>query len=196
MPTAFLEPVAPPPLESLPRKKWTVCEIEDLISKGCSFKRYELIDGEIIDKKPGKTAPHVLAAMLLQEWLIGIFGFMRVLKGDPVHIDQCNEPEPDLSVLRAPLPELGRKPRPEDTLLVVEVAASTLSFDLSTKSELYGRAGIADYWVLDVNQRRMIVHREPVGGKYTSVVVYREDEAVAPLAGPDSAFRVAAAFGG
>ena len=105
------------------------------------------------------------------------------------------EPEPDVAVLRAPLEELMRKPLPEDVLLLVEVAASTLAMDLSTKADLYARAGIADYWVLDVNQRRMIVHRDPVTGKYSSVVVYREDESVAPLAAPESHFRVAAAFG-
>jgi hypothetical protein len=57
MPSALLEPIAPPPLESLPRKRWTRTEIEELISMGWSGKRYELIDGELIDKKIGRT-PH------------------------------------------------------------------------------------------------------------------------------------------
>lgn len=74
-------------------------------------------------------------------------------------------------MLRAPLKELGRIPQPEDVLLVTEVAASSLSLDLSTKADLYARAGIPDYWVLDVNQRRMIVHRQPAEGKYSSVVL-------------------------
>ena len=76
-----------------------------------------------------------------------------------------------MTVLRAPLKELGRIPQPEDVLLVTEVAASSLSLDLSTKADLYARAGIPDYWVLDVNQRRMIVHRQPAEGKYSSVVL-------------------------
>jgi Uma2 family endonuclease len=196
MPSAFLEPVAPPPLESLPRKKWTVCEIEDLMSKGWyPGDGYELIDGELIDKKPGKNNPHVLATMCIQQRLIGIFGFWRVYKDDPVNVDERNEPEPDLTVLRVPLNELGRKPRPEDALLVIEVAASSLRFDLSTKADLYARVEIPDYWVLDVESRRMIVHREPAGGKYSSVTAYSEDESVAPLAAPESPFHVAAAFG-
>jgi Uma2 family endonuclease len=196
MPSAFLEPVTPPPLESLPRKTWTVCEIEELMSKGWyPGDGYELIDGELIDKKMGKNNAHVLAAMWMQEWLIGIFGFWRVHKEDPVNINERNEPEPDLTVLRVPRNELGRKPRPEDALLVIEVAASSLRLDLSTKADLYARAGIPDYWVLDVESRRMIVHREPAGGKYGSVIVYSEDESVAPLAALESRFRVAAAFG-
>jgi Uma2 family endonuclease len=78
--------------------------------------------------------------------------------------------------------------------LAVEVADSTLRMDLSKKAELYARAGIPDYWILDVQNRRMIVHREPAAGKYVSVVAYREDESVAPLAAPDSEFPVASAF--
>jgi Uma2 family endonuclease len=196
MPSVLLEPVAPPPLDSLPRKKWTVCEIDELLSKGWyPGDGYELIDGELIDKKVGKNNPHVLATMWLLQWLIGVFGFWRVLKEDPVNVDQHNEPEPDLVVLRAPLHELGRKPQPEDVLLVVEVAASSLAMDRSIKAGLYARAGIPDYWVLDVDRRRMIVHREPKDGKYNSVVAYSEEEGVAPLAAPESEFRVQAAFG-
>jgi Uma2 family endonuclease len=199
MPSVFLEAVAPPPLESLPRKKWTRCEIEELISKGWSAKRYELIDGELIDKKMGQDLPHLLARMWIQQWLVAIFGFLRVQSEGPVLMpgtdNERNEPEPDLVVLRAPLHELGRKAQPEDVLLVVEVAASSLRLDLSQKAGLYARAGITDYWVLDTEQRRMIVHREPTGGKYDSVIVYSEDEGVAPLAAPESEFRVAAAFG-
>jgi Uma2 family endonuclease len=194
MPVAFLEAVAPPPLESLPRKKWTVCEIEELIARGWSGKRYELIDGELIDRQMGKNDPHVFAALLMHEWLVQIFGFRRVHKEDPVNVSERNEPEPDLTVLHVPVHELRRKPQPGDVLLIVEVAATTLAMDLSTKADLYARAGIPDYWVLDVNQRRMIVHREPVAGKYSSVAVYSENESVSPLAAPQSEFRVTAAF--
>lgn len=201
MPTAFLEPVAPPPLESLPRKKWTVCEIEELISKGWSEgERYELIDGELIDKRMGKLEPRVVAVLFMHEGLASIFGFRRVRKEDPIGVaaedTERNGPEPDLVVLREPIQHLGmRRPQPKDLVLAVEVAATTLSMDLCNKADLYARAGIPDYWVLDVNQRRMIVHRQPIEGKYSSVVVYREDESVAPLAAPESHFRVAAAFG-
>jgi Uma2 family endonuclease len=196
MSTVLSEPVAPPPLESLPRKKWTVCEIEELMSKGWyPGDGYELIDGELIDKKMGKNNPHVLAALWMHQWLVGIFGFLRVHKEDPVNVNERNEPEPDLTVLRAPLQELGRKPQPQDALLVIEVAASSLRFDLSTKADLYARAGIPDYWVLDIENRRMIVHREPASGKYNSVVAYSEGESVAPLAAPELEFHVRTAFG-
>jgi len=76
---------------------------------------------------------------------------------------------------------------------VFEVSDTTLDFDVK-KARLYARAGIPDYWVLDVNNRRLIVHREPNAGRYASVLAYGQDEIVAPLAAPQALFRVAAAF--
>jgi len=74
------------------------------------------------------------------------------------------------------------------------VADSRLGFDLSTKAALYARAGILEYWVLDVNARRLIVDRDPQAGRYVSVAAYGEEESVAPLAAPDSYLRIRDAF--
>jgi len=76
----------------------------------------------------------------------------------------------------------------------VEIADASRNFDLTTKAALYARAGITEYWVLDVPGRRLLVHREPKSGRYASVVVYNEEESVAPLAAPQKQFRVADAF--
>ena len=70
----------------------------------------------------------------------------------------------------------------------------TLGFDMRTKAGLYARAGIVEYWVLDIPGRRLIVHRDPQGGRYASVVAYGARESVAPLAAPESRFRVSDAF--
>ena len=198
MPTVLHEPIATTP-DSQPRKRWTREECNFLEStEFFAGQHYELIDGELINKM-GKKAPHAFSALLLHQWLVEVFGFLRVRKEESIDVypedNPTSEPEPDLVVLR----ESGEKfaqsnPGPQDILLAIEVADSTLSLDLSKKALLYARAGIADYWVLDVNKRRLIVHRDPVAGKYTSIVEYREDESVAPLAAPESEFRVAAAF--
>jgi Uma2 family endonuclease len=87
-----------------------------------------------------------------------------------------------------------KRPQPDDLHLAIEVAESTLGFDLRTKAALYARAGIVEYWVLDIAGRRMIVHRDPQLGRYASVVAYGTDESVAPLAAPDSRLRVGDAF--
>lgn len=77
---------------------------------------------------------------------------------------------------------------------MVEVGDSSLNFDLTVKASLYARAGVSEYWVLDVTGRRMFVHRNPRAGEYTDVAVYSEQESVSPLAAPDARFPVAHAF--
>ena len=67
----------------------------------------------------------------------------------------------------------------------MEVSDTTLDFDLRVKGPLYARAGIQEYWVVDLKARRMVVHREPVAGVYQSIEAYSEDESVAPLAALD-----------
>lgn len=77
---------------------------------------------------------------------------------------------------------------------MIEISDTTLGFDLRTKAALYARAGIVDYWGLDIAGRRMFVHRDPWQGAYTSVEVYNADESVALLAAPDLPLQVSAAF--
>ncbi len=71
---------------------------------------------------------------------------------------------------------------------MVEIADSTLKFDLTVKAALYARADIAEYWILDVAGKRLIAHRNPISGTYTSVVVYSENEIISPLAAPQARF--------
>src|SRR5579859_4079058 len=190
MPAAFSEAIAPPAEQSPPRKRWTRAECELISMMGLRDREHlELIDGELINKM-GKNRPHVTVTKVLHEWLIAVFGFWRVDSEVPIDVspedNPANEPEPDLLVLRESDRRLKTNPRPEDILMVIEVSDSTLDFDLTKKAPLYARAGIPEYWVLDVNGRRLIVHREPAGGRYGSVVVYHEQEGLAPLASPHS----------
>ena len=86
-------------------------------------------------------------------------------------------------------------PGPEDIRLVAEISDSTLAFDLRVKAKLYARAGIVEYWVIDVQGRRLIVHREPQSdGSFGSVLSYRENEPVNPIAAPETEFRLADLF--
>jgi Uma2 family endonuclease len=198
MPTVLQEPI---PLADEPprRKRWTRQEVDCLDSLELfAGQHLELIDGELIDKM-GKTPSHAFATLMLHQWLVNVFGFLRVRKEESIDVspedNPTNEPEPDLIVLRESGDRFARSnPGPRDILLAIEVAYSTLPLDLSQKAPLYARASIPDYWVLDIKKRRLIVHREPANGKYNSVVEYREEESVAPLAAAQSEFRVAQAF--
>jgi Uma2 family endonuclease len=197
MPVAFDEIIAPTP-DQPPRRRWTRAECELMASVGLlDGERLELIDGELI-RKMAKNDPHIFTVRTLQKWLQSAFGFDRILKEDPINVaaaeNEHNEPEPDLVLLKEPTTRSRMKPSPDNILLVIEVAESTRSFDLTKKADLYARAGIPDYWVFDTNKSEVIVHREPAQGKYSSVAVYREDESIAPLAAPQLQLKVAAAF--
>ena len=93
-------------------------------------------------------------------------------------------PEPDLAWVARRDYRRGR-PTAEDVLLVIEVSESTLRFDLGKKAELYAAAGIADYWVVDVSARSIVVHRDPAAGRYRDVRTYRESDEIRPLQVPE-----------
>ena len=79
-------------------------------------------------------------------------------------------------------------------MLVAEVSGAMLGFDRTARARLYARAGIAEYWVLDLSGRRLIVHREPAADGYRTITAYGEDERVATLAAPMRDVRVAELF--
>jgi Uma2 family endonuclease len=77
---------------------------------------------------------------------------------------------------------------------VAEVSDTTLRFDRTTKATLYARAGIREYWMLDLAGRSLYVHRNPGADAYAEIVQYGPGEEVAPLARPESSVRVADLF--
>jgi Uma2 family endonuclease len=83
-----------------------------------------------------------------------------------------------------------RHPAPEDVLLVVEVSDATLGFDRSRKARIYAESGIPEYWILNLIDRYLEVHREPQNGAYQSITVFPEAGTVSPLAAPAAAVAV------
>ena len=85
----------------------------------------------------------------------------------PLALDDRSEPEPDLAVVRGEVRDyLKSHPGPEDTVLVVEVADSSLRYDQTEKLAAYARAEIPEYWILNLLDGVLEVYREPVGGEY------------------------------
>jgi len=193
MPTLLTTaPEIPPPLLP-PRKRWTRQQCTALEAAGLfEQERLELVDGELISKM-GKNRPHVNASMLVLFWLAETFGKQFINSEAPIDVapgdNPRNEPEPDIIVLNRECASfVSANPQPQDIHLVVEISDTTLNFDLTVKAALYARAGIIEYWVLDVSGRRLYCHRNPVAGKYASVVVYAEHESAAPLSAPHASF--------
>ncbi|MGA1262357.1 MAG: Uma2 family endonuclease [Prochlorothrix sp.] len=89
---------------------------------------------------------------------------------------------------------LQRHPTPQDIYWLVEVADSTLNYDLTTKRQLYARAGIPEYWVVDMAGRRLQVFRDPQQGDFQSQKTLTSG-VVSPLTFPDLTIEVAAVVG-
>lgn len=145
----------------------------------------ELINGEIVDKLP-KNQPHTVANDSVYDLLTDVFGRGFVRHSAPIVVDNESEPEPDVAVTRQTQRSYlatGNPPASEITL-AVEVSDSTLRFDLTTKAALHSRAGIPEYWVLDITGRTLTVHRNPTADGYTTLTRLTETDSVSPLAAP------------
>jgi Uma2 family endonuclease len=135
----------------------------------------------------------------MHAWLLRVFGEQFVEQETSIDVAREDNPvnEPDLIVLSKLSREIrDQNPQPSEIRLAGEIADSTLKFDLTVKAQLYARAGIVEYWVVDIPGRRIVVHRDPRDGQYQSVVAYAEQESVKPLASPHHEFSVGAAFAG
>lgn len=196
MPRTLPPPNSEEPLPPAPtRKRWTPDECAFLERNGLLTERYELINGEIVFTMP-QNLPHMIAILLISALLKRIFGEFHVLGQGTLTITDTNgdihKPEPDVAVFRESLMvHAGPTLEPADVLLVVEVSDTTLAFDLRNKAALYGRAGIAEYWVLDIVGRRLVVHRQPRATGYGDLMEYVEGEALSLLSRPEASLAVA-----
>jgi Uma2 family endonuclease len=156
-----------------------------------------LVGGDLIETTR-KSLLHINTLHQLLMVLAEIFGFAQVTQERPVDVaaaDQPNsEPESDIVVLIRSFNTFHDLPRPEEISLIVEISDTTLRYDLRTKASLYSRAGIAEYWVVDLNGRRLFVHRKPEQGRYASTVSYDVNESVTPLAAPEHTVPVRSLF--
>ena len=187
----------PAPYENIPNRiRWTSRQCATMRDDNLLTGRYELIDGEILSKMGQKPA-HAYVVRALLTWLTGLFGAEYTQIQATIDLSDTDsnydEPEPDAAVTVQPYTHFAeRHPRPEDLLLLIEVSDTTLRFDLNAKAGLYARAGIRDYWTIDIPGRRLIVHRQPSPEGYREILAYTAEETVAPLARPDSPIRVSA----
>jgi Uma2 family endonuclease len=169
------------------RKRFTRQEVERLLDMGFfDGQRYELIDGELLDKM-GQNPPHAEIIQNLTEILGRIFGNRLLRIQLPMEASgedrDRSVPEPDVAVLRERKPEFKRRhPRGHELLLLVEVSDSSSRFDLGRKAQIYAAAGVPEYWVVDV--KRGIVDRrcDPAEGAYRLRQSFSPGESV-PLDG-------------
>jgi Uma2 family endonuclease len=152
----------------------------------------ELLDGEVVWMSPIND-PHAACVKRLNHLFNRRYADDQVLVSvqDPIRIERYDEPQPDVALLR-PRPDFyaSATPTPPDILLLVEVADTTLRTDLGRKARIYASGGVAEYWVVDLNNRVLYMHRSPEGAIYTERQVLAPGERVAAGFAPEIEFGV------
>jgi Uma2 family endonuclease len=179
-------------------RRWTRVEYDRLVGLGVfEGDRIELIGGQLVVAEPQgeyhassiNVAEYALRSVLPPGWLVRTQA--------PVSLDDESEPEPDLVVVPG-RPTDYRHAHPARPVLAVEVAESSLAFDRQHKGSLFARAGIQDYWIVNLVDRVLEVYRDPgpdpsapYGWRYRSVTTLAPPAVVAPLAFASSQLAVA-----
>jgi Uma2 family endonuclease len=154
----------------LPRHLWTVEEYHRMDEAGLlDDARVELIEGEIVEMAPIGDAHAAVSNRLTRLLVLAVGERGIVAVGNPVRLSPRSEPQPDFSVLRPRADYQTRGPRPEDVMLAVEVSDTTLRRDRRVKLALYARAGIPEFWIVNLEVGEVEVYRSPVGDAYASV---------------------------
>jgi Uma2 family endonuclease len=184
--------------DTVPTKRWTRLEYDRLIEKGVfgTEDRIELLGGALVVREP-QGSPHAMGIRMAEEALRRVFAAGWDVGGQlPVALDDDSEPEPDISVVPGSFRDY-RHGHPPRAVLIVEVAESSLSLDRALKGSLYARARVPEYWIVNLVDRALEVHRDPVadaaaryGWRYTTVATLRVGETVTPLSAPDSPISV------
>lgn len=158
-------------------------------------ERIELIDGELREMSP--IGPrHERIVDLLTRWSFKVLPDDQVwvrIQGSFAISELMSVPEPDVAWLRDKDYSLKR-PEPDDVLLIIEVADSSLSYDRGKKAALYAAAGIADYWVVDILHRSIHVYRDPQPESFGSCETLSGSDRISPLTAPTAVLVVESLF--
>lgn len=169
------------------RRKFTVAEYYRMAEEGIlqPTERVELIDGVIITMPP-IGIPHAAGVRRLERVLHQALGAAATISvQNPVRLHDYSEPEPDIAILRFREDDYATAhPGPEDTLLVMEVADSTLAFDLEVKSRRYAAAGIPEMWVMNLPGDCIDRLDQPMPAGYARHTIFRRGETLRPAALP------------
>jgi Uma2 family endonuclease len=150
--------------------KWTLDEYHQMIASGILDDRHvELLQGEIVEMSPERES-HAYSSTEAGEYLTKLLSNLATIRpAKPVTLPNNSEPEPDIAVVQL----LGREylehhPYPENIFWLIEYANSSLDQDLNFKSQIYAEANIPEYWVVNLQEKHLVVFRQPQNGKYTT----------------------------
>lgn len=179
-------------------RRFTRVEYEKLIEVGFfePGEAVELVGGELLVSEP-QGARHYTAILKVARALGRVFGDGWIVRTQgPIGLDEDSEPEPDVAVVSGSLDDY-RAVHPSRPVLTVEVSDSSLEIDRGRKGAAYARAGLADYWIVNLLDDVLEVYRDPApdasspsGWGYARRIVLRASDEVRPLAASEARVRV------
>ncbi len=152
--------------------RFTVDEYQRLAAEGfiAPDARVELIDGEIIEMSPIGSHHNAVVDRIAEEFVRRLAGTAISRVQGSIRLNDLRSPQPDIAVLkRSDDYYASGLPTPPDVLLIVEVADTSLTYDRDEKAALYSQNGIVEYWLVDLVQDQVLVHRDPSPTGYASV---------------------------
>jgi Uma2 family endonuclease len=170
--------------EGLPRRRFTVSEIEAMVGAGVmkEHERVELIGGELVPMSPKGNRHEIVKKALNRRWMQRIPADIDLIPETTFRLSEDTYVEPDFVVypLGIPLEQLTAA----DVLLVVEIAASSLGYDMGPKAALYAGFGVRELWVVDAVKLTTRVFRGPGADGYAEARDYSAEERLTPLLAP------------
>lgn len=163
------------------RRKIRVEEYHRMAESGIlgSDEKVELLRGEIIQMSP-IGSKHSLTVARINRYFVNLLGeSVLVWIQSSIQLGEFNEPEPDISLLINEEEKYEESlPKPEDVILIIEVADSSLEKDRGFKLPEYAKSGIPQYWIVNLNRREVEVYQDPMESIYRSKKTYEIDESV------------------
>ena len=193
------QPDTPPLPKWVARWKFDVHQYHAMAKAGVLKEddRVELIDGEIVAMSSIGPAHKGVVNSSNRFWVIRLGERAVVQIQSSVRLDEWNEPEPDVAILK-PREDFyaSRHAGPDDVLLLIEVSDTTLRYDRRIKLALYARFGIPEFWIVNIRARSIEVYTDPANGEYTTLQTFRRGQTITPTAFPDVVLPVSDIIGG
>lgn len=162
-------------------KRFTVEEFHKMTEAGILPEEsgWEIIDGYLINKM-SIGSKHASVVKKLNRRLTLMCEDQAIISvQDPIYIDQYNQPEPDIALLRSREDFYEKShPRPADVLLLIEVSNSTVETDREIKRMLYAEAGIEEFWLVNLKENTVECYSSPKNGSYRLAQIFEAGEAV------------------
>ena len=149
--------------------------------------RVELIDGDIIDMAPIGPSHEATVNGLNKTLVLACMDRAIVAPQNSIRLSRWSAPQPDFAVLRprADFYSTGERAGSEDVLLLIEVADSSLHYDRTVKVPLYARAGIAEFWIVDLKRGVVDVYRMPTEEGYLETTTHQRGDQLALALSPE-----------